>query len=207
MPSTGVWDNIVALALIPVVVWVATTGLGLLAERVFRARIPNALLAPLGFCVAVALCLGVYTTHAGNGAVLPVLIVLVVAGFALARRELPGRLNAGWALLAALAVYLMFNASVIATGHWTFSGYQLQDDTAFEMLLARHLQTYGVQVGTLPPDTATAYIQSFLSTGYPLGGQSFLAALGGLMHVDVAVIYQGYLSSLAAIGSLAASTI
>src|SRR4029077_1869450 len=127
--------------------------------------------------------------------------------FVLARRDLPGRLNAGWALLAALAVYLMFDSSVIATGHWTWSGYRLQDDTAFEMVLARHLQTYGVQVGRLPADTATAFIDSFLSTGYPLGSQGFLAALGGLLHADVAVLYQGYLSSLAAIGSMAASTL
>jgi hypothetical protein len=207
MPSTGLWDNIAALAVIPLAVWVVTTGLGLLVERATRSRLPNVLLAPLGFCVAVALTLGLYTTHVGNSVVLPVLIVLVVAGYVLARRELPQRLNAGWALLAALAVYVVFNASVIATGHWTWSGYRLQDDTAFEMLLARHLQTYGTQLGAQPTDTATSFLQSFLSSGYPFGAQSFLAALGGLVHANVAAIYQGYLSSLAAIGALAASTI
>ncbi len=207
MPVTGVWDNIAALAVVPVAVWVIATGLGLLGERATRTRLPNELLAPLGFAIAVVVCLAVYTTGAGNGAALPVLIALVLAGYALARHELPGRLNAGWPLLAALAVYLLFDASVIATGHWTFVGYHLQDDTAFEMLLARHLQGYGTQLGTLPPSTASSYIQAFLSTGYPLGGQSFLAALSGILHADVGVIYQGYLSSLAAIGALAASTI
>ena len=207
MPSTGLWNNIAALAVIPIAVWVTTTGLGLLAERAAGARLHNPLLAPLGFCVAVALCLGVYTTGAGDPVLLPLLIVLVVAGFALARHELPGRLNAGWPLLAALAAYLMFDASVIATGHWTFVGYHLQDDTAYEMLLASHLQTYGTNVGNLAPSTATDYIQAFLSTGYPLGTQSFLAALGGLLHVDVAVIYQGFLSALAGVGAMAASTL
>lgn len=207
MPSTGLWDNIAAMAAIPVVVWVTTTGLGLLVERLISTRLHKALLAPLGFCVAVALCLGVYTTGAGDSVLLPILIVLVVAGFVLARRELPGRLNAGWALVAALAAYLMFDASVIATGHWTFVGYHLQDDTAYEMLLARHLQTYGTRVGNLAPSTATSYIEAFLSTGYPLGTQSFLAALGGLLHINVAVIYQGFLSALAGIGAMAASTL
>ena len=207
MASTGLWDDIAGLAAVPVVMWVLTTGLGLLVERAARARIPNALLAPLGLCAALVLCLGLYTTHAGDTVVLPVLIVLVVAGFVLARRELPARCNGGWPLAAGLAAYLLFNSSVIATGHWTIVGYHLQDDTAFEMLLARHLQTYGTALGALPVSTATSFIQGFLSTGYPLGAQSLLGALGGLMHADVAVIYQGYVSSLAAVGAMAASTL
>jgi len=206
-PATGLWDNIAAMAVIPLAVWVTTTGLGLLGERAIRTRLPNALVPPFGLGIAICLCLGLYRTGAGNNEVVPILIVAVVAGLVLARRELPSRFNAGWPLLAALAAYLMFDASVIATGHWTFPGYHLQDDTAFEMLLARHLQTYGMRLGSLPPSTATSYIQSFLSTGYPLGGQSFLAALGGIVRADVAVIYQGYIASLAAIAAMAAATI
>ncbi len=207
MLSTGLWDDVAALAAVPVVLWIVATGLGLLVERAAGARIPNALLAPLGLCAAFVLSLGLYTAQAGNTVVLPVAIVLVVAGFALARRELPARLNAGWPLLAGLAAYLLFNAPVIATGHWTFVGYHLQDDTAYEMLLARHLQSAGTAVGSLPVSTANDFIQTFLAAGYPLGAQSLLGALGGLMHADVAVIYQGFLSSLAAVAAMAASTL
>ena len=207
MPSTGLWDNVAAIVVTPLAMWVIVVGLGLLAERATRSRLPNVLLPPLGFCVAVSLCLGLYALHLHDSVVLPVLIVAVLAGYVLARRELPGRFNAGWALVAALVAYLLFDSTVIATGHWTWSGYQFQDDTAYEMLLATHLQSYGTAVGALAPSTAASFIQSFLATGYPLGAQSLLGALAGVMHINVAVIYQGYLSSLAAIGAMAASTI
>ncbi len=207
MPSTSLWENMAGLVVLPVVVWLTTVGLGLLAERAARVRLPNALLVPLGYCIAVVLCLGVYTTGAGNPVLLPVLCVLVLAGFVLARKDLPGRLNAGWPLLAGLAAYLLFDLSVIATGHWTFTGYRLQDDIAYELVLARHMQVYGTSVGHLLPSTATSFITSFLSTGYPLGTQAYLAALGGLVHSDLASIWQGYLSSLAGVGAIAAATI
>jgi MYXO-CTERM domain-containing protein len=207
MPSPSLWENTEGFVLAPVAVWITTVGLGLFAERVARARLTNALLVPLGYCVAVVLCLGVYTSGVGDTLLLPILGVLVVAGFALARDELPGRLNAGWPLLAGVAAYLLFDLSVIATGHWTFTGYRLEDDVAFELLLARHLQEHGTALGALQPSTAKSFIVSFLSTGYPLGTQSYLGAIGGLLHAELASIWQGFLSSLAAVGAIAAATL
>ena len=207
MPSPSLWENTEGFLLAPVAVWITTVGLGLFAERLARARLANALLVPLGYCVAVVLCLGVYTFGVGDALLLPILGVLVVAGFALARDELPGRLNGGWPLLAGIAAYLLFDLSVIATGHWTFTGYRLEDDVAFELLLARHLQEHGTAIGALPPSTAKSFIVSFLSTGYPLGTQSYLGAIGGLLHAELATIWQGFLSSLAAVGAIAAATL
>jgi hypothetical protein len=207
MPSPSLWENMAGMAVVPIAVWVTATGLGLLAERAARVRLSNALLVPLGYCLAVVLCLGVYATGVGNPVLLPILGVLVAAGFVLARRDLPGRLNAGWPLLAGIAAYVLFDLSVIATGHWTFSGYHLQDDIAYELVLARHLQVYGTSYAHLPVSTASSFIQSFLSTGYPLGTQAYLAALGGLVHSDLASIWQGYLSSLAGVGAMAAATV
>ncbi len=207
MLHTGLWDNLAALVLAPAAVWLTTFALGLLVERVAGLRVENALLIPLGFCVAVAVCLGVYTLHLGNSVLLPVLCLLVAAGLLSRPGELRGRLNAGWPLLAAIAAYLLFDASVILTGHWTFTGYHLQDDTAYEFLLANHLKVYGTAFAHMPASTANSYISSFLSTGYPLGAQAYLGALSGLVHAEVAVIWQGYLSSLAGIGAMAASTL
>jgi hypothetical protein len=207
MPFPSLWENTEGFLLAPVAVWITTVGLGLFAERLARARLTNALLVPLGYCVAALLCLGVYTLGVGDALLLPILGVLVVAGFALARDELPGRLNAGWPLLAGVAAYLLFDASVIATGHWTFTGYRLEDDVAFELLLARHLQEHGTAIGALQPSTAKSFIVSFLSTGYPLGTQSYLGAIGGLLHAELASIWQGFLSSIAAVGAIAAATL
>ena len=207
MPSPSLWENTQGLLLVPVAVWITAMGLGLLAERLARARLANALLVPLGYCVAVVLCLGVYTLGAGDVVLLPILCVLVAGGFVLARHELPGRLNGGWPLVAGVTAYVLFDLSVIATGHWTFTGYRLQDDVAFELLLARHMQDYGTSVGPLLSSTAKSFIVSFLSTGYPLGTQAYLGALGGLLHAELASIWQGYLSSLAAVGAMAAATL
>jgi hypothetical protein len=207
MPSPSLWENTEGFLLAPVAVWVTAVGLGLLAERAARARLANALLIPLGYCVAVVLCLGVYTAGVGDVVLLPILGVLVASGFVLARHELPARLNAGWPLIAGIAAYVLFDLSVIATGHWTFTGYRLEDDVAFELLLARHLQEHGTAIGTLAPSTAKSFIVSFLSTGYPLGTQSYLGAIGGLLHAELASIWQGFLSSLAAVGAIAAATL
>jgi hypothetical protein len=188
-------------------VLITTFGLGLLAERLGRTRLPNELLVPLGYCVAVVVCLGVYSAHVGDVVLLPVLVVLVVSGFVLARHELPARLNAGYALLAALGAYVLFDLSVIATGHWTFTGYRLQDDVAYELLLARHMQEHGTSTAGLPASTASSFVKDFLLTGYPLGSQAYLGALGGLIHAELASIWQGYLSALAGVGAMAASTL
>jgi hypothetical protein len=207
MPFPSLWENTEGFVLAPVAVWITAVGLGLLAERAARARLANALLVPLGYCVAVVLCLGVYTFGAGNVVLLPILGVLVVSGFVLARHELPARLNGGWPLIAGIAAYVLFDLSVIATGHWTLTGYRLEDDVAFELLLARHLQEHGTAIGTLAPSTAKSFIVSFQSTGYPLGTQSYLGAIGGLLHAELASIWQGFLSSLAAVGAMAAATL
>lgn len=207
MPSPSFWENLAGMALVPVAVWVTTVGLGLLVERLARVRLPNALLIPLGYGAAVVVCLGIYTAGVGDVVLLPLLCAFVLAGFVLARAELPARLNAGWPLLAGVAAYVLFDLSVLATGHWTFTGYRLQDDIAYELLLARHMQEHGTSLAGLQTSTATSFITSFLGTGYPLGAQSYLAALGALLHTELAAVWQGYLSSLAAVGAIAAATV
>jgi hypothetical protein len=207
MLAPSLWENTEGFLLAPVAVWITTVGLGLLVERLARARLANALLIPLGYCAAVIVCLAVYTLGLTNAVLLPLISVLVIAGLLLARHELPGRLNGGWPLAAGLAAYLLFDLSVIATGHWTFTGYRLEDDVAFELLLTRHLQDYGTSIGSLAPSTAKSFVESFLSTGYPLGAQSYLGAIGGLLHAELASIWQGYLSALAGVGAIAAATL
>ena len=152
----------IALAGLPATLWLTTTGLGLLAERAARARIPNGLLAPLGFCLATAL-LGVYELG-GDGTVAAALLVAgAVAGLVLARRELPARLNPGWAGLAGLAVYALYAAPVLLTGTWTWSGYNFLNDTSVQFLLIDHLRSAGTDVASPATTTAAATIASYLA--------------------------------------------
>ncbi|HST56317.1 MAG TPA: hypothetical protein VLJ42_10570 [Solirubrobacteraceae bacterium] len=203
MLHTALWDDVAAIAAMPVLLWIIATGLGLLAERLARQRLDNALLAPLGFCVALSLTLGIYTTGAGNSIALPLLLVAVLAGFLLQRRDLRSRLNPGWPLLAGLAAYVLFNLSVIAAGHWTFTGYNFENDSAYEMLLVDYLKVHGTHLVVMKSSTSASALNAYLQSGYPLGSQSLLAALSGLLGTSVAVIWQGFISAMAAIGAMA----
>ena len=209
MPSTGVWDDLVAIAVVPLLVWLLACGFGLLVERITKTVLPNALLIALGFCLSIVVALGLYTTGAGDTIALPAMALLALSGFALTGRASFRRLNAGWPLLAALATYLLFNASVIMTGHWTFTGYNLENDTAYELLLVAHLQAHGTQAlaANAPISTANTALTSYLSTGYPLGSQSLLAVLSGLLGVSAAVAWQAFIATMAAIAALACSTL
>lgn len=209
MPSTGLWDNVAAIAAVPILLWLLACGFGLLAERAAKVKLPNSLLVGLGFCLSVIVALGIYTAGANDDVALPLMAVLAVLGFAVAGRDRFRRLNAGWPMFAALATYLLFNASVIMSGHWTFTGYNLENDSAYELLLVAHLQAHGTHAiaSNAPISTANTALASYLSTGYPLGSQSLLAVVSGLLGVSGAVAWQGFISTMAAIGATACSTL
>jgi hypothetical protein len=207
MTSTGLWCDIAAIVAVPIAVWLLACGFGLLVERLTATRLPNALLVPLGFCLSVVVALGIYTAGAGDDIAVPVVVAIAVLGFMVARRELPARLAAGWPLVAALVTYLIFNASVLASGHWTFTGYNIENDSAYELLLVAHLQAHGTQAASHLSSTANTVLSSYLTTGYPLGAQSLLAVLSGLLGVSAAVVWQGFISSMAAVGAMALASL
>ena len=75
---------------------------------------------------------------------------MAVAGLVFARDGLRARLNPGWAGAAGLAAYVLYMLPVIAYGHWTWSGYDFVNDSAFEMLLAQHIKGFGTALGEHP---------------------------------------------------------
>lgn len=192
-----------ALAGLPLAFFVTTTGLGLLVERIVRARLPNGLLAPLGFCVATTLSLGCLQLGAGPAVVAGLLVTGTLVGCALARSELPARANPGWPGLAALAVYALYAAPVLLSGHWTWSGYNFLNDTAVQFLLIDHLRDAGLGVASLPDTTGGHVLGTYLGTGYPLGTHAYAATLSGLLGSGPEVIYQAFLASMAALAAMA----
>jgi hypothetical protein len=202
-----VGDYLVAVIGTPMLVWVVCLGCGLALERVLRVRLPNALLLALGLCVAFVLIMPGYTLGAGDTLAIGLLVVVAVAGLALAQGGLRSRLNPGWAGVAGLAAYVLYTLPVIAHGHWTWSGYDFVNDSAFEMLLATHIQGFGTVLGHLPESEERQFLVQYLGNGYPLGTQALLATFGGLINTSVAVIYQPYISSLAAIAAIALASI
>jgi hypothetical protein len=198
-----VGNYLVAVIGTPILVWVVCLGCGLALERLLRVRLSNALLPPLGLCVAFVLIMPGYTAGAGDALAIALLAAATVAGFALAKGGLRARLNPGWAGAAALAVYVIYTLPVIAYGHWTWSGYDFVNDSAFEMLLANHLKGFGTLLGQLPESSQRQFLVQYLGNGYPLGTQALLGTFSGLIDTSVAIIYQPYISSLAALAAMA----
>ena len=200
-PSFG--QNAAAIVGLPFAAWLSALGTGLAIERVTGARLSNALLLPLGLAGGIVLSYSLYAL--GTTDVLPVVLVCViaVAGLRFARGGVRSRLNPGLPGLAGLCVFVLFMLPVLVTGHWLWEGYNFDDDTSVQFLLAAHLKTSGMHQVVPQLTTAAANIDSYLQTAYPLGAHAQLATLSGLLHTGPEVVYQSYLSALAAIVAVA----
>lgn len=191
----------------PLLMWAVCLGCGLAAERVLRVRLSNGLVVVLGLCVAYVLIMPVYTAGAGDALAIALLAAVVLAGMVFARDGLRARVNPGWAGLAGLGTYVIYMLPVIVSGHWTWSGYDFVNDSGFEMLLANHIKGFGTTLGHISESSERQFLVQYLNNGYPLGTQALLGTFSGVIDTPVAVLYQGYISSLAAIGAVALCTI
>jgi hypothetical protein len=191
------------------VMWACFLGCGLALEGLLRIRLSNALLLPLGLCVALVLVFPGYVAGVDDVLAIALLVAVTLFGFglSLARGELRARLNPGWAGTAGLAAYVLYMLPVIAYGHWTWSGYDFVGDSAFEMLLAVHIKSFGTVLGSIPETSEREFLNAYLNSGYPLGTQSLLATFSGLTHTRVEVLYQGFISALAAMAAVALATL
>jgi hypothetical protein len=191
------------------VMWACFLGCGLALERVLpgRVRLANALLLPLGMCVAMVLVFPGYVAGVNDVLAVALLVAVTLAGLVFARGGLRARLNPGWAGAAGLAAYLLYMLPVIASGHWTWSGYDFVGDSAFEMLLAVHIKGFGTVLGSIPETSEREFLKAYLESGYPLGTQSLLGTFSGLTHTPVEVLYQGFISALAAMAAVALATL
>ena len=196
-----------SMAGVGVAMWATSLGCGLALERLLRIRLDNALVLVLGLCVSFVLVYPGYSLGFGDGPSIVLLVAVALAGFVFADGGLRSRLNAGWPGVAGLAAYVLFILPLIGAGHWTWVGYNLDNDTAFEMLLARHLQSFGTHVVSQPVSTATLTTNNYLNVGYPLGTHAQLATISGLLRVSPAVGYQAYMAAIAAIGAVALATL
>ncbi len=195
-PSFG--QNFMAVLGIPFAVWITALGTGLAIERVTRAELSNALVLPLGLAGSVCLVYPLYAL--GLSDVLPVILLLAVtaAGLFWARGGVRSRLNPGAPGIAALAVYVLFMLPVLVEGHWLWLGYNFNNDTSVQFLITAALKAHGTQLVS-SASTGGRVVDSYFSTGYPIGAHALLATLSGLLHSDPAVLYAGFISSLAAV--------
>jgi hypothetical protein len=199
MFEPGFGQNAAAIVGLPFALWLTALGTGLAIERLTRARLHNALLLPLGVAGGIVLAYPLYAL--GSSDVAPVVLVILVslAGFAFARDGVRNRLNPGLPGLAGLSIFVLFMLPVLVSGHWLWMGYNFDNDTSVQFLLAAHLKQSGTDMVLPQLTTASAVIDTYLGTSYPLGAHAELATLSGLLHTGPEVLYQGYLSALAAL--------
>ena len=195
-PSFG--QNVIAILGIPAVLWITALGTGLAIERVARAELSNALVLPLGLAGSIVLVSPLYALGWSDVPAVLLLALVTAGGLIWARGGIRSRLNPGLPGLAGLGVYVLFMLPVIGAGHWLWLGYNLDNDTSIQFMLTASMKVRGTQM--LAPTGSFGYaVDSYLRTGYPLGSHDLLATLSGVLRSDPAVVYQGFLSSLAAI--------
>src|SRR4051812_12350053 len=118
----------------PIILLLITGAVGLLAERVARAELPNGALVGLGAWTTVLMVLPVFLLGLPASVAAVVTFVIVALGLWFGRRDLlrPVRTPAA---VAGLLVYLLYLAPVLLTGHWTWSGYNFVNDPALNWLV------------------------------------------------------------------------
>jgi len=191
----------VAWVVYPLVLLALCAGLGLLVDVLCGRRLPGPLVPPAGLAAIVVV--GQFTTLADATAELtvPVLVVLAIAGAGL---SLPWRFGRPdpWPIAVAIAVFAVFAAPVVLTGHPTFAGYIKLDDTATWLALTDQVMERGRDLDGLEPSTYRATLEANLPSGYPVGVFLPFGAGQKLLGGDLAWVFQPYLSFLAAMLSL-----
>ncbi len=187
-----------AWVVFPLVLAFLSFGLGLLVERVAGASLPSPLLLPIGAAAMIVITsFGVLLVSARTA--VPLVAALAVLGLALG----PVRPLDVWAHGGATVVFLCFGAPVLATGTPTFAGYIKLDDTATFFALVDRAIEHGRSLGGLTPSSYEATLAGTLGHGYPLGSVLPLGVGHELVRVDIAWLFQPWLSFAAAMLALA----
>ena len=189
-------DLLAAWVLYPLALGALCLGLGLLVARAAGWDLPGALLLPVG-CAALVVFARIVTSHETTAKLaLPALVVLAVAGFALGRARLLALRPDPWLTAAALAVFLAFGAPVIASGQPTFAGYLALPDTSHQLALAQVLADHGPDWQALEPGSLRSSMGSYITSRYPVGAQAALGITAPLGVLEIAWLYQPFLSFL-----------
>ena len=193
---------IVCWLVFPAVMLALTLGCGLLVERLGGVPLPGVLLPPVGLAAVVAIA-GLFTmSDATAELATPACVLAAIAGYVFGDRARIRNVD-GWALAAAVGVFLVYGAPIILTGHATFAGYIKLDDASTWMALTDRAMSHGRSLGDLAPSTHEAAVQLYMDSGYPLGTFLPWGVGRALVGQDLAWVFQPYEAFLAAMLTLA----
>jgi len=196
-------ESLVAWCWTPLLLLVSCGGVGLLVERLTALSLPTALLPALGLSAVIALSTIAYTLGAPTPVVLVAVALAAFAGLWVARTELVARLRPGWPSGAAAVTYALYLLPIVATGAWTWTGYNFVNDTASHFLLIDYLSQHGTApVGGAPTSATT--VQGFVGGAtYPIGAHAPLAALLPLIPAPLEATYNPYIAFAMALAAYA----
>ena len=188
--------------LFPLLFGATMVGLGLGLRRLSMPFTP-ALLLPAGYGVAVVVA-SMFTYYGATAKLTgPILIVLAVGGFVAEFGTIRAALRGGalqrhwpW-IVASVAGFLVFGASVIAIGRPSYTGYNQIVDISPQMSWAWYLGEHGRDALT-SSSTPRSFVNNTRSTGYPAGPQALLGTFPTTFGMNIPWSYQPYLAMVAA---------
>src|SRR5204863_9832141 len=108
-----------------------------------------------------------------------------------------------WAVGLAVAVFAVFGAPILLSGHATFAGYITLDDTSTFLGLTDRVMDHGRDLSGLQPSTYQRVLELNLAHGYPVGALVPVGLGHELVRQDVAWLFQPTIDFAAAILALA----
>lgn len=196
----------VAWLLFPLVMVAACLGCGLTVERLGGWQLPGTLLPSVG--LGLVIILADLTTESSAIAPLTTVLVVILAivGYATSWTRVRSLRPEIWPLAAALAVFAVYAAPVVASGQPTFLGYSIDGDPAIHFGLTSQLLSHGHDLSGLakfPNSSVYNLMRSYLNTSYPVGADLGAGALRPLVGQNLAWIFQPYLAVVLAFGAAA----
>jgi hypothetical protein len=200
-------DLLAAWLLYPLALGVVCLGLALLVERAAGWELPGLLLVPVGLTALLAYARVATVSRHTAPLALALLLVLAAGGLFLGRARLRALRPDPFITLAAVAVFLIFGAPVIGSGTPTFAGYLALPDTSHQLSLAWMLPRHGLYWQALAPGSLRLSMASYVQTHYPIAGQAALGVTAPLGVLDLAWLYQPFLSFLGVVSALSLGAI
>jgi hypothetical protein len=188
---------------IPLASLAVFVGLGSLAGRVVRAACPPSVLPGVGLAVAIAVTELTYRLGLTVPVVLPLLVVLAIAGGVLGRDHLR-TLRPGAPAAAGLITYLLYLAPVALSGHPTWAGNNFTNDPSLLFTGADWVLQHGYHVPAANDSTSLITAGAVVGQGYPIGSHLVLGTLAKLGGLGFAEATQPFIALLGGLGSAAA---
>jgi hypothetical protein len=181
----------------PCVFALVCVGTGLAVDRASGRFLPAVMLPVVG--AAALIGVSQLTTYVPSIAPATpyVFAALGAGGIALAWRRASAAArrwrSRGWQLSLPVLVYLLALAPVLASGHTSFSAYQVLTDSAFHMMGADYLIRHGQDYAHLDlRNSYGLYINGYYGTGYPSGADTLFGASSFLVGLPLIWTFQPF---------------